>query len=56
MFRFTIEFQNEDGTVFILGPCCGATEEEMPPRSNFDYPVTLREGKYQVMELPVFVP
>jgi hypothetical protein len=55
-FRFTIEFQNDDGTVFILGPCCGATEEEMPPRSEFDYTVTFQEGQYQVMELPVFIP
>jgi hypothetical protein len=55
-FRFTVEFQNEDGSLFILGPCCGATEEEMPSRSEFEYTVMLRDGRYQVMELPVFVP
>jgi hypothetical protein len=55
-FYFTVEFQNEDGSLFILGPCCGASEEEMPPVSEFQYTVMFREGKYQVMELPVYVP
>jgi hypothetical protein len=55
-FRFTVEFQNEDGSLFILGPCCGASEEEMPSKSDFLYTVVLREGRYQVIELPVYVP
>jgi hypothetical protein len=55
-YSFTVEFQNEDGSLFILGPCCGASEEEMPPKSEFQYMVIFREGKYQVMSLPVFVP
>jgi hypothetical protein len=56
IYRFTVEFQNEDGSLFILGPCCGASEEEMPPQSEFQFTVILREGRYQVMELPVSVP
>lgn len=55
-FQFTVEFQNEDGSLFILGPCCGATEEVMPSRSEFDYTVMVIDGRYQVMELPIFVP
>jgi hypothetical protein len=55
-YSFTVEFQNEDGSLFILGPCCGASEEEMPPKSDFQYTVIFREGRYQVMSLPVYVP
>jgi hypothetical protein len=55
-FRFTVEFQNEDGSLFILGPCCGATEEIMPSRSEFEYSVMELEGRFKVLELPVFVP
>lgn len=55
-FRFTVEFQNNDGSLFILGPCCGATEEIMPSRSEFEYTVKFIEGRFQVMELPVYVP
>jgi hypothetical protein len=55
-YRFTVEFKNEDGSLFILGPCCGATEEEMPSKSDFQYTVMLREGRYQVMQLPIYVP
>lgn len=31
-YIFLVEFNNPDGTRFTLGPCCGATETEMPPR------------------------
>lgn len=26
MLTFTVEFTNDDGSLFVLGPCCGATE------------------------------
>jgi hypothetical protein len=55
-FRFIVEFQNDDGSLFVLGPCCGATEKEMPPLSEFEYTVKFLEGRFQVMELPVYVP
>lgn len=56
-FHFLVEFQNDDGSLFVLGPCCGATEEEMPPVSQFEYTVVLGlNGQYRVLELPVYVP
>ena len=56
-FHFLVEFQHDDGSLFVLGPCCGATEEEMPPVSQFEYTVVLGlDGQYRVLELPVYVP
>ena len=53
-YRFTVEFQNDDGSLFLLGPCCGG---EGDPQSQFIYTVTrTREGKFLVMDLPVYVP
>ncbi len=55
-FGFTVEFVNDDGTQFVRGPCCGATEEEMPPQSEFTYTVKKIDDKFLVQELPVYVP
>lgn len=56
-FEFKIEFSNPDGSLFVLGPCCGATKTEMPPISQFDCTVKKRGVQdYEVMCLPVFVP
>lgn len=55
-FQFVVEFQNNDGSLFVLGPCCGATEEDMPPMSQFPYTVKKIDGQFLVQELPVFVP
>jgi hypothetical protein len=55
-FEFVIEFIWRDGTLFKLGPCCGATEAEMPPVWQFPYTVKKIEGKFQVMEGPVYMP
>jgi len=55
-FRFIVEFMNDDGTLFVRGPCCGATEKEMPPQSQFAYTVKKVEGRFLVQELPVLVP
>jgi hypothetical protein len=54
-FRFVVEFVNEDGTPFVLGPCCGATEEEMPPRTEFTFRVTKVDNRFLVQDLPVYV-
>jgi hypothetical protein len=57
IFNFIVEFSNPNGSLFILGPCCGATETEMPPVSQFDCSVEkFSEGDYRVMCLPVYVP
>jgi hypothetical protein len=55
-YRFVVEFMNEDGTLFVLGPCCGATEAEMPPVWQWLYSVKRVDGQFKVMEAPVFVP
>lgn len=56
-YIFTVEFSLPDETLFILGPCCGATETEMPPVSQFEYRVIEdADGNYVVLDLPVYVP
>jgi hypothetical protein len=57
MYVFQVEFNNPDGSLFVLGPCCGASETEMPPVSQFEYGVARNaDGKFLVMELPPYVP
>ena len=56
-YVFQVEFSNPDGSLFVLGPCCGANETEMPPVSQFEYTVMKNaEGKFVVMNLPPYVP
>jgi hypothetical protein len=56
-FIFDVEFANPDGSAFVLGPCCGETEETMPPQSVFKIGVHCQEeGACQVMDLPPYVP
>ena len=56
-YVFQVEFSNEDGSLFVLGPCCGANETEMPPVSQFEYRISRTvPGKFTVMEPPPYVP
>ena len=56
-YVFQVEFSNPDGSLFVLGPCCGATETEMPPVSQFEYHVTRQAtGTFHVMDLPPYIP
>ena len=56
-FIFQVEFSSADGSLFVLGPCCGANETEMPPVSQFEYTVTRNsDDKYVVMNMPPYVP
>ena len=55
-FEFVVEFVWLDGMLFKLGPCCGATEAEMPPVWQFPYTVKKIDGQFKVMEGPVYVP
>jgi hypothetical protein len=56
-YVFQVEFSNEDSSLFVLGPCCGANETEMPPVSQFEYRVSrTAPGKFTVMELPPYIP
>ena len=54
---FQVEFSNPDGSLFVLGPCCGATEAEMPPVSQFEFTVTRNaDGRFVVLNTPPYVP
>lgn len=56
-FIFQVEFSNSDGGLFVLGPCCGADETEMPPVSQFEYHVArTSDGTYRVIDLPPYTP
>jgi hypothetical protein len=56
-YIFQVEFSNPDGSLFVLGPCCGANETEMPPVSQFEYAVGRNaDHQYVVMNLPPYVP
>ena len=56
-YVFQVEFNNSDGSLFVLGPCCGANETEMPPISQFEYMVSRNmDGRFVVMNTPPYVP
>jgi hypothetical protein len=56
-FSFRVEFLNENGTLFIRGPCCGGNATDFPPESSFMFRVTKdKEGNFRVMDLPPYVP
>jgi hypothetical protein len=55
--RFTLHFRNPDGSMFVLGPCCGETETSMPPVQEFGCTVArTSSGDFKVMCLPPYVP
>lgn len=56
IFHFLVEFKSRAGGLLVVGPCCGADVTQIPPRSQFEYTVIRRQGKYLVLELPVFIP
>jgi hypothetical protein len=56
-YVFQVEFSNPDGSLFVLGPCCGANETEMPPVSQFEFTVGRNaDGRFVVMNTPPYVP
>jgi len=56
-FRFTLEFSYPDGSLFALGPCCGADPELEPPWTQFDFEVLkLENGLFLVQNLPPWAP
>lgn len=56
-FIYEVKFANPDESEFVLGPCCGATEEEMPPKSSFTVHVECEaDGSCLVMDLPPYLP
>jgi hypothetical protein len=56
-YVFLVEFLEDDGTLFALGPCCGGDETSFPPQSVFLFTVTKTDqNKFTVMDLPPYVP
>lgn len=56
-FVFEVTFANLDGSLFVLGPCCGADEETMPPVSEFNVQVRCEnETSCQVLDLLPWAP
>jgi hypothetical protein len=56
-YIFQVEFSNPDGSLFVLGPCCGSNETDMPPVSQFEFTVSrITNGKFVVMNTPPYVP
>jgi len=55
-FEFWVEFANEDGTLFALGPCCGENETTMPPVSQFQFFVEKVGSEFLVHGGPVYMP
>jgi hypothetical protein len=52
---FIVEFNNPDGSLFSRPGCCG--DNATPPTSQFEFRLLRGEdGKYRVMDMPVYVP
>ena len=57
LYIIQVEFNNPDGSLFILGPCCGAEETEMPPVSQFEFTVSRNtDRRFVMMNMPPYVP
>jgi len=56
-FVLSANFLTGDGEIFVRGPCCGASGEDMPPESIFEFRAIKDDsGEYQVLDLPVYLP
>ncbi|MBU2025420.1 MAG: hypothetical protein ABIC19_03695 [Patescibacteria group bacterium] len=55
-YKLTVEFIEKNGQAYVLGPCCGATEEEVPPQSEFEYLVEKINGQLKVTTIPQYHP
>jgi len=56
-FVFKVEFLNGDGTLFVLGPCCGGNATDSPPQSVFHLTVMkVDDNKFAVMDMPPYAP
>lgn len=56
IYNMVVQFQNDDGSTFVLGPCCGATEEEMPSQDKFNFKVQKINNDFKVTTPPIYVP
>ncbi len=56
-FKYQVEFANPDGTLFVLGPCCGGNATDSPPQSVFYFTVVkVDQDKFIVVDMPPYVP
>ncbi|MDD5749442.1 MAG: hypothetical protein PHO91_01485 [Patescibacteria group bacterium] len=55
-YNLLVQFQKADGSTFVLGPCCGATEEEMPSQNKFNFEVKKIDNTFKVTTAPIYVP
>lgn len=55
-YNLLVQFQNPDTSIFVLGPCCGATEEEMPSQDKFEFKVKKINGTFKVATPPIYRP
>jgi len=54
-FTFEVQFANEDGSLFTLGPCCGETQGTAQSKFIFHVRKTA-EFVFHVMEPPIYEP
>jgi hypothetical protein len=58
-YNLVVQFFNKDGSLYVFGPCCGATEEEMPSKREFEFTVKKvggEKGKFEVVTAPLYRP
>jgi hypothetical protein len=56
-FRFSVEFSNDDGSLYSRGPCCGDDNADKDTQTEFIYTIRFDcTENYKVLELPVFGP
>lgn len=56
-FIYRVEFQNEDGSLFVFGPCCGDNDPNTQSQSSFHFEVIQNnEGKFLVMDMVPYMP
>ena len=56
-YVFIVEFLKVDGTLFMLGPCCGEDETGSPPQSVFFFTVgKVDQNEFAVMDMPPYAP
>lgn len=56
LYVYDVQFNTRAGNLFERGPCCGASEAEMPTQSIFTFKVQKQDQAYKVLDLPPYVP
>ena len=56
-FVFRVDFVNDDGTLFVIGPCCGGNATDFSHQSVFFFTVVkVDKNKFFVMDMPPYTP